>query len=112
MRVAVATSADVPALDRDGPLLLTALADAGAIVDVTVWDDPEVDWRAHDLVLLRSTWDYHLRRDEFLAWAQRCRATSNPIGVIRWNSDKRYLVDLRDAGVPIVPTVFAEPGQR
>jgi len=110
-RVAVATSADVPQLDRDGPLLLDALADAGAIPDVVVWDDEAVDWQSYDLVLVRSTWDYHLRRDEFLSWAQRCRATSNPAGVLRWNTDKRYLLDLRDSGVPIVPTVFTEPGQ-
>lgn len=62
-------------------------------------------------MLVRSTWDHHLRRDEFLSWTQRCRAKSNPTDVLRWNSDKRYLRDLRDARVPIVPTVFAEPGR-
>lgn len=66
-RVAVATSADVPNLDLDGPLLLAALADAGASTDVVVWDDTRIDWQSYDVVLVRSTWDNHLRRDEFLS---------------------------------------------
>jgi glutathione synthase/RimK-type ligase-like ATP-grasp enzyme len=107
----VATSADVPMLDSDGPRLLAALADAGATTDIGVWTDPHLDWPAFDLVLVRSTWEYHLRRDEFVSWARRCRATSNPTHVLDRNSDKRYLLELRDAGVPIVATVFAEPGQ-
>jgi hypothetical protein len=30
--------------------------------------------------------------------------------VIAWNTDKRYLRDLADAGVPVVPTTWVEPG--
>src|SRR5690606_38402718 len=29
---------------------------------------------------------------------------------VRWNSDKRYLRDLAEAGFPVVPTTFVEPG--
>ena len=34
----------------------------------------------------------------------------NPADVVEWNTDKRYLRDLVAAGLPIVPTVFLEPG--
>ena len=34
----------------------------------------------------------------------------NPLEVLRWNANKRYLRDLSEAGVPIVPTVFAASG--
>jgi hypothetical protein len=50
-----------------------------------------------------------LRRDEFLSWL---RATStvtrvhNPYAIVEWNSDKRYLAELRDAGIPVIPTKF------
>ena len=67
-----------------------------------------------DLVVVRSTWDYFARREEFLAWAERVAAVTalhNPVSVLRWNSDKRYLRDLERAGVPIVPTTFVEPGE-
>lgn len=79
------------------------------------WDDPEVDWAAYRLALLRSTWDYAERLTEFLDWADRAaRLTSlvNPPAVIRWNTDKHYLAGLARAGVPIVPTRFVEPGER
>jgi glutathione synthase/RimK-type ligase-like ATP-grasp enzyme len=75
-----------------------------------VWD-ADVDWAAFDLVVLRSTWDYAERRDEFLAWARSLRRVLNAVPVLEWNTDKqRYLTDLAAAGVPIVPTEFVAPG--
>jgi glutathione synthase/RimK-type ligase-like ATP-grasp enzyme len=108
--IGVATCADVPDLDEDGGLLLRALAEAGADARPAVWDDPDVDWGAFDVVLVRSTWDYPLRRAEFLAWARSCPRTANPVDVLVWNTDKRYLSDLAAAGLPTVPTVFVPPG--
>jgi hypothetical protein len=77
-----------------------------------VWDDPAVDWSAFDLVVVRSTWDYTGRRDEFVAWAEDIGdRLVNPPEVIRWNTDKRYLAELETAGLPIVPTRFVAPGE-
>jgi hypothetical protein len=112
LRVAVATCAALPDLDEDGALLRAALTDAGLQADVQVWDDEGVDWAAYGLVLVRSTWDYALRREEFLAWAHACRATANPADVLAWNTDKRYLAELEAAGVPTVPTVLVAPGEQ
>ncbi|HEY8588627.1 MAG TPA: hypothetical protein VIL55_03635 [Naasia sp.] len=109
-RVGVATSSLAPSLDEDGPLLLGALADAGLDAAPVLWDDDAVEWGSLDCVLVRSVWDYPLRRDEFLDWARRARSITNPRDVLRWNTDKRYLEDLRSAGVPIVPTEFLAPG--
>jgi O-ureido-D-serine cyclo-ligase len=33
----------------------------------------------------------------------------NPLGVVRWNTDKHYLHDLARAGIATVPSVFIEP---
>ena len=111
LQIGVATCAAAPHLDEDGPLLLAALAAAGVEPHPAVWDDPGVDWPAFDAVLVRSTWDYPLRRGEFLAWSRRCRWTANPVDVLAWNTDKRYLEDLRRAGVPTVPTALVPPGE-
>jgi glutathione synthase/RimK-type ligase-like ATP-grasp enzyme len=108
--IGIATCAAVPDLDDDGALLLAALADAGARARPVVWDDDTVDWASFDRVLVRSTWDYPLRRAEFLAWSRRCRRTVNPVDVLAWNTDKRYLDQLAGAGVPTIPTVFVPPG--
>ena len=72
-----------------------------------MWSDPRVDWASYAAVVLRSTWDYTQRLDEFLAWAERVGALTqlwNPASVVRWNSHKSYLLDLDRAGVPVVPT--------
>ena len=110
-RVALATCHFKPTLDDDGPALLAALAAAGVDASVEVWDDTHVDWSSYDLVVVRSTWDYIERREEFLAWAVTVPRLANPAGVLAWNTDKRYLADLPDAGVPVVPTVFVSPGE-
>ncbi|WLW55346.1 ATP-grasp domain-containing protein [Streptomyces sp. SX92] len=102
-----------PSKDRDLPVLVAALRAAGAVADAVVWDDPGVDWGGYDLAVLRSTWDYSWRAAEFLAWAERCgKATrlANPVDVVRWNTDKRYLGELAAAGVPVVPTRYLAPG--
>jgi glutathione synthase/RimK-type ligase-like ATP-grasp enzyme len=35
----------------------------------------------------------------------------NPVAVLEWNTDKRYLADMAVAGVPVVPTAFVQPGE-
>jgi glutathione synthase/RimK-type ligase-like ATP-grasp enzyme len=108
--VALATCAAWPELDDDGPALLAALRTAGVDPAVAVWDDAAVDWTAYDLVVVRTTWDYWDRLADYLAWAAAVPRLANPVEVLRWNTDKRYLRDLADRGVPVVPTTFLAPG--
>ena len=96
------------------PPLLSALQEAGTDVREVDWDDAQVDWRAFDVALLRSTWDASIRLAEFLEWSERVDGLTqllNPLPVIRWNTDKHYLAALAGAGVATVPTAFIEPGQ-
>ncbi|MEU6603634.1 hypothetical protein ABZ922_00880 [Streptomyces shenzhenensis] len=116
-RIALATydPGTEPNQDRDLPVLLGALTDAGAEAVAVHWDDPGVDWGGFDLVVIRSTWDYSWRAEEFVAWAERAgKATrlANPAAVVRWNTDKRYLGDLAAAGVPVVPTRYVAQGEK
>lgn len=114
-RIALVTCRPRPDVseDRDLPVLVGALREAGADAGAVHWDDDGVDWGAYDLAVIRSTWDYSWRAAEFLAWAERCGAATrlaNPAAVVRWNADKRYLGDLAAAGVPVVPTRYVAPG--
>jgi len=102
----------VPELDEDGPALLEALTTLGIAGMPAVWDSPAVDWQEFGLVVIRSTWDYAERRGEFLDWASRLTRVLNPLPVLRWSTDKRYLAELEAAGVPVVPTRFLELGER
>ena len=109
--MALATCASRPFEHDDTPALLDALTDLGVDPSAQVWDDPRVDWPSYDLVVVRSTWDYTGRREEFLAWAEAVPRLANPAPVLRWNTDKRYLAELAAAGVPVVPTTFVAPGE-
>lgn len=101
-------------MDDDLPPLLAALTRRGIAHAVIDWDDPEADWASHALVVVRSAWDYPRRHAEFVAWAERVAAVTrleNPPHLLRWSADKRYMHDLAAAGVPVVPTAFAAPGE-
>jgi hypothetical protein len=99
----------VPDLDPDDRLLLEPLRARGVAVDALAWDDRTADWSRYDLVVLRSTWDYVSRRDEFLAWARSVPRLANPAAIVEWNTDKEYLAELALAGVPVVPTRYLYP---
>lgn len=103
-----ATCAEVPDGDPDDHLALPALAEVGVEVRYQVWDDPAADWSLPTVV--RSTWDYTGRREEFLAWAGRVPLLLNPAEVLAWNTDKTYLEELAGDGVPVVPTTVLRPG--
>jgi glutathione synthase/RimK-type ligase-like ATP-grasp enzyme len=106
--VAFATSSKWPQLTPDDRLAAIALEQRGVRVSPAVWSDPTITWSDHDAIVIRSTWDYHLRVAEFMAWIdtlERMGCTVwNPCRLLRWNANKRYLMDLAMRGVPIVPT--------
>lgn len=108
--VAVAVAGRPSTRDEDTPLLVAALASRSVRATVLAWDDPAARWDEHDLVVVRSTWDYVGRLGEFLEWASSVPRLANPAEVLSWNTDKRYLVDLERAGVAVVPTVWVAPG--
>jgi glutathione synthase/RimK-type ligase-like ATP-grasp enzyme len=101
--IALATCSYFPKGDDDDALLAAALPEARW----AVWDDPQIDWDAFDFVVVRSTWDYQGRHDEFLEWAHSVPRLLNPPEVIEWNTDKRYLAEVPGA----VDTTFLAAGE-
>jgi len=88
-----------------------ALKNGGAEVEPVAWTD-RGDLGAFDLILPLVAWGYHLdypRWLDFLAAAERRPLPLvNPAALLRWNSDKAYLAELADRGVPTVPTIAVE----
>jgi glutathione synthase/RimK-type ligase-like ATP-grasp enzyme len=118
MRIALVTAAGVDTGTLDDRVLADVLTvEHGVDVLMPRWDDPslsEAEWASFDAVCLRSCWDYHLRYDEFLDWFARVDRAGvrwiNPAAGMRWNSHKRYLLDLRRDGVPIADLRFVPRG--
>lgn len=88
-----------------------AVAEAGATVTAQCWSDP-FDPDAFDLVLPLVAWGYHQHFDDWMALLdsfERDRVNIlNPVPLLRWNSDKSYLAELYERGIPTVPTDIAE----
>jgi glutathione synthase/RimK-type ligase-like ATP-grasp enzyme len=112
LRVALLTAGPSYAVhDVDREPTGTALQHVGIDVEVIPWDSPR-DWTVFDAAVVRSTWDYTTRLAEFLEVLQVIEANTrllNPRDVIEWNVDKRYLRDLAEEGVPVVPTRYVTP---
>ena len=115
-RLALATCSAVPDLYEEEREIVPRLQARGVDARAVVWSDASVEWASFDAVVIRSTWDYFERFEEFRAWLARIErsgvALHNPLPLVRWNSDKLYLRDLEAKGVPVVPTVFCEKGAR
>jgi glutathione synthase/RimK-type ligase-like ATP-grasp enzyme len=88
-----------------------ALTSAGADVKPVPWMDAG-ELSGFDLVLPLVAWGYHLEYPRWLDFLDRAEEQRlpliNPPTLLRWNSDKAYLAELGDAGVPTVPTLSVE----
>jgi glutathione synthase/RimK-type ligase-like ATP-grasp enzyme len=111
-RVGFVTSAELRDLTPDDRSVVHVLAARAVEVVPVVWTEALPP--GLDALVLRSTWDYHLRLSEFLAWLDAVESSRlpllNPPATIRWNVDKRYLLEVEARGVPIVPTRHAPRG--
>jgi glutathione synthase/RimK-type ligase-like ATP-grasp enzyme len=93
----------------DDRLLQAALTARGLSSGRIDWADESIDWSRFKCAVFRTTWDYFERFPEFVAWLDRIEQRTrvcNPIPTVRWNMNKRYLVELALGEVPIVPSAF------
>ncbi len=105
------TYCDLPDLDADDRLVADEMRKRGWNCKIADWRNPDIDWAAAGNCVLRSTWDYHLHYEEFLSWIDKVSSITtlwNRADLVRWNTDKRYLIDLARASIPIVPTAVIE----
>lgn len=73
------------------------------------------DWTTTKFALFRTTWDYFHRFDEFSSWLSSTSAKTQLIHsekLVRWNMDKKYLLDLKNAGINIPQTIIIKKGEK
>ncbi len=113
-KVAFVTYHKAPNLTADDALALAPLKQFDIAAIPTIWDNPQVDWKKFDAVIMRSCWDYHYKPRDFSRWLGYLKelkiAVWNPLEILRWNMNKTYLRELAAKGVAIPPTVWIEAG--
>lgn len=112
MQLRIATCRPLPEPDVDETPLLEALAAAGIDARCCAWHDSD-SWDVPIPTIVRSTWDYIHRIEDFRTWMMRVAASTtlwNPAAIMQENLHKRYLLDLAAQGVPTVPTRWLERG--
>ena len=108
MHVVLSTCLEDPELYESDALFASALERRGHTVSAIPWnreaapagsadDDP---YAGVDAVVLRANWDYHEEPGAFLAWLdgldERGVRVLNDTALVRWNFDKRYLLELQE----------------
>jgi len=87
------------------------LEQAGIAVEPRPWSEVG-DLSGFDLVMPLVAWGYHADPSRWHGLLDRLEGekvrTLNPVPLLRWNSDKRYLAELGRKGVVVIPTRLAE----
>ncbi len=92
----------------DDELLRNALRKEGMQADIVAWDNAK-EVKKYHTGIIRSCWDYHNRKDEFLSHLEQYATDMkifNSLPIIQWNCDKKYLSDLA-GDVKIIETKTA-----
>ena len=108
MRVVLVTCTTWPELSASDRLYAEALERRGVSTAAAPWNGPPDPFVGADLVVLRSNWDYHHDLASFTAWLDALERAEtrvlNAPSLVRWNLEKRYLLDLERRGVRVPET--------
>ena len=103
---------DLTGYVADDDLAIEPLRSLGWDVSTVSWRDQNTDWNTFDVIVIRTTWDYHYSPQEFLRVLEKINGSSarleNALSTVKWNLDKTYLRDLEEKGICIVPTIWAD----
>jgi glutathione synthase/RimK-type ligase-like ATP-grasp enzyme len=115
-RVGILTSSAFADGHREDAPLFAALSERGLSWLPRDWRTAPGRWSDADGWLIRTTWDYWRHPVEYLAMLGDAEKSGvpfwNPPPLARWSLDKRYLVELANRGIDVVPTlVLNEPGR-
>ena len=88
-----------------------ALRRVDLVVEPRPWTEPG-DVSAFDLILPLVAWGYNLEFTRWMALLDQAEREQwrlvNPAPLLRWNSDKTYLAELGERGIPTVDTVAVD----
>ncbi|MBU6338928.1 MAG: ATP-grasp domain-containing protein [Rickettsiales bacterium] len=96
--------------------LSVLLISKGFVVDIVSYLDEEINWQNYDLISFNGCTRYYLHIEKFRAFCKKISEqkikTVNPLSVILWNVDKKYLADLAKEGFNLTTTIWVEQNQQ
>lgn len=109
MHIALVTCEMFPKLQDSEKHLMEALEKLDVKATPAVWNSSSIDWKNFDACLIRNTWDYYKRPEEFFAWLSSLEQKGVPVWngskTLKWNANKKYLFELSTLGIPVVPSL-------
>ena len=101
----ISTCATYPAPPQNLLPLQQQLIQAGLPTEFEPWQQT----LQADFILPLCAWDYAAFHQQFQQWIkQHADKFINPADLMLWNSNKRYLLDLQQWGVRVIPTAIAD----
>jgi glutathione synthase/RimK-type ligase-like ATP-grasp enzyme len=110
--IALLTCQRLSNLTEPDQSLIPLFRNHGITAEPVIWNDPNIDWKKYDYLIIRNTWDYYTQSDAFIKWLNALRDQKirmlNPIDVVLNNMHKFYLRDFQQNGVQIISTLFSD----
>ncbi len=110
--IALLTCQRLPNLFETDQTLIPLFKARGIHAEPAIWNDPAIDWKKYDALVIRNTWDYYTQSNAFLSWLKHIRDNEitllNPANVVLQNIHKFYLRDFEQQGIKIIPTIFSD----
>ncbi len=114
-KIAFVTCSTKPEFASDDIPVVDLLQSKGTEVQPLPWDAESDQWKAFDLVVIRSCWNYHLHPEKFMQWLDQMESQKvklfNSAKTVRWNLHKGYLKELEQKGVPLPETIWLKKGK-
>lgn len=106
-KIALLTSKELEGSTQNDHLLINELSNQSYQVKEKTWETL-VD-EGEDLFILRSTWNYTDRYHDFINCIEKVKDRLwNPLPLVKWNANKKYLVDLFAKGLKVLPLILAK----
>lgn len=111
MRFALATARDTHQCGYDeDALIVAALKARGAEACTIIWDETDPASLSGEVVIIRTTWDYQAKFDQFTDWLNALAASGvsliNSLELLLGTIDKAYLLDFATRGFAVPETAM------
>ena len=107
-KCALLTISDLSNFQSYDNLIVQPLSKLGWECEFIPWDSISINWDDFDAVIIRSTWDYQQKEKLFFKTLQSIEASTatlyNSLDAVKWNINKRYLLELEKENISIIPT--------